>query len=505
MKNPSIESKTRVDHLNRRQFLNLAAGCSAAALVPSTGCKSQTRVAASKPKALGMARPNILFIMVDDLGPEWLSCYGGQEMETPNIDRLAETGMLFKNAYSMAQCTPTRATLLTGQYPFRHGWVNHWDVPRWGAGCHFDPAHNITFARVLKTAGYVTAAAGKWQINDFRVQPDAMQQHGFDEHCMWTGYETNTPPSAERYWDPYINTKEGSRTYKGKFGTDVFVDFLIDFMKRNKSKPMMLYFPMCLTHGPLTNTPLDPEAQGKIERHKAMVRYTDHTIARLVKALDELNIRDNTIIFFTTDNGSARGISARMSGRLVQGGKATIGEPGVRAPFIVNCPGLVPAGVRTDALTDFTDMFPTFAELAAAKVPKDVVIDGRSIAKLILGKADDSGRDWIMAMGFGAAKLEDGRVVPVKQFADRVVRDKRHKLWLFDGKPVKLFDLIVDPAEKNNLLLKYNDPDVAAARKKLQAFARSFPDKDAAPKYDPTPPQPWDRKPVSARKKKLKS
>jgi arylsulfatase A-like enzyme len=498
-----------MENLNRRQFLNLTVGTAAAALFSS----SCDRVAASKPalsqaegpKALGMVKPNIILIMVDDLGPEWISCYGGEEMKTPNIDKLAEGGMLFKNAYSMAQCTPTRATLLTGRYPFRHGWINHWDVPRWGAGCHFDPKHNITFARILKTTGYVTAAAGKWQINDFRVQPDAMQQHGFDEHCMWTGFETDNPPSAKRYWDPYINTKAGSRTYKGKFGIDVFVDFLIDFMKRHKDSSMMLYFPMCLTHGPLTNTPLAPDAQGKIERHKAMVRYTDHAVGRLVKALDELNIRDKTIIFFTTDNGSSRGITARMNGRLVKGGKATIGEPGVGAPFIVNCPGLVPAGVRTDALTDFTDMFPTFADLAGARIPNDMNIDGHSIAKLILGKADDSSRNWIMAMGFGAAKLTDGRVVPVKRFADRVVRDKRHKLWLLDGKPAKLFDLIADPAEKNNLLLKNNDPDVAAARKKLQAVAQSFPEKDAAPKYDPTPPQPWDRKPVRAGKKNLKN
>ncbi len=124
-----------------------------------------------------------------------------------------------------------------------------------------------------------------------------------------------------------------------------------------------------------------------------MVRYTDHTVGRLVKAMDELNIRDNTIIFFTTDNGSSRGISARMNGLLVKGGKATIGEPGVRAPFIVNCPGLVPAGVRTDALTDFTDMLPTFAELAGAKIPTDISIDGHSIAKLIRGKDDDSPRE----------------------------------------------------------------------------------------------------------------
>jgi len=484
---------------NRRQFLNLVAGGASAALLSHAGCQSQTAKRRNPSKW-----PNILFIMADDLGPEWLSCYGGEEMKTPNLDRLAEGGMLFNNAYSMAQCTPTRATLLTGQYPFRHGWVNHWDVPRWGAGCHFDPKHNITFARILKTADYVTAAAGKWQINDFRIQPDVMQKHGFDDYCMWTGYETGNPPSAKRYWDPYIHTKKGSTTYKGKFGTDVFVDFLIGFMDCNKRKPMMLYFPMCLTHGPLTNTPLEPDAQGKIERHKAMVRYTDHAVGRLVKALDELNIRDNTIVFFTTDNGSAKSISARMNGRMVRGGKASLGEPGVRAPFIVNCPGLVPAGVRTDALTDFTDMLPTFAELTGAKIPKDITIDGRSVANLILGKADDSPRDWIMAMGFGAAKLKDGRVVGTKEHADRVVRDKRHKLWLLDGKPARLFDLLADPAETNNLI-EGKDSTIIEARKKFEAVAQSFPKKDGTPKYDPTPPQPWDKKPNRSKKKKLKN
>lgn len=91
-------------------------------------------------------RPNIIFVMIDDLGPEWVNCYGAEDIETPHIDSLAASGMKFLNAYSMPQCTPTRATLLTGQYPFRHGWVNHWDVPRWGAGCHFDAKYNVTFA-----------------------------------------------------------------------------------------------------------------------------------------------------------------------------------------------------------------------------------------------------------------------------------------------------------------------------------------------------------------------
>ncbi|MBN1125723.1 MAG: sulfatase-like hydrolase/transferase [Sedimentisphaerales bacterium] len=438
-------------------------------------------------------KPNILFIMVDDLGPEWISCYGGQDIQTPNIDALAEGGMRFTNAYSMPKCTPTRVSLLTGQYPWRTGWINHWDVPRWGAGCHFDWRYYTTFAHILRCAGYATAAAGKWQINDFRIQPDAMQRHGFDDRCMWTGGETGNPPSENRYWDPYIHTQQGSRTYTGRFGTDVFVEFLIDFMQRHRDKPMLLYFPMCLTHGPLTSTPLDPQAQGKMSRHKAMVRYMDHAVGRLVDALEQLGIRENTIVFFTTDNGTAGGITGRLNGREVKGGKGTLWERGCHAPFIVNAPGLVPIGIVTDALTDFTDILPTFAELAGTPVPKDTVIDGKSVASLLLGKTQDSPRQWILSMGGGEARQVNGRVVPEKDYADLVIRDKQYKLWVEDGKSTRLYNLLDDPGEATNLI-DSKDINILSAREKLEQIIESLPKKDAVPMYDPTPAQSWDRK-----------
>jgi len=439
-------------------------------------------------------QPNILFILVDDLGPEWISAYGSDVVETPNVDRLAEYGMLFTSAYSMPQCTPTRVTLLTGQYPFRHGWTNHWDVPRWGAGAHFDPDLNPSFARILRATGYKTAIAGKWQINDFRVQPDVLEEHGFDEWAVWTGYETGNPPSAERYWDPYIHIRDGSQTYEGRFGTDVFVDFLIDFMKEYRDEPMLLYFPMALTHPPLIPTPSEPDATGMIPRHRAMVRYMDHAVGRLVTALEELDLRDKTIIFFTTDNGTSRGIVGRMNGRNIEGGKGTLGENGMLAPFIVNSPGIVPAGVRTGALTDFTDLLPTFVDLAGTTIPDTEIVDGHSIVPLLRGQTENSPREWIMAMGFGPARLTPEGVTPVQTFTDRVVRDKRYKLWILDGEPARLYDLFVDPGEQENILGS-TDPSVIEARRKLEAVVRTFPSKDARPRYNPNPPQPWDRLP----------
>jgi len=440
-------------------------------------------------------QPNILFIMLDDLGKEWISCYGAEDIKTPNIDALAAGGMKFNNAYSMPQCTPSRATLLTGKYPWRNGYVNHWDVPRWGVG-YFDwkQRENTTFARLMKDLGYKTCAAGKWQINDFRIEPQAMKKHGFDDWAMWTGWETGNPPSGKRYQDPYINTPAGSKTYKDKFGPDIYTDHIIQFMKEHKKDPMCLYLPMTLPHTPFVVTPDEPKASSKLDRHKAMVRYIDKLIGKLVKALEELAIRDNTILIFTTDNGSVGSITGTLNGTKVQGGKSKEKESGICAPFIVNCPGLVPAGKVTDALTDFSDLLPTFVELGGGKVPEDLVVDGQSIAPLILGKEKDSKRKWIMALGFGPAKVDQDGVKPRDPFTTRVIRDKKYKVWVSkDKKMVRLHDLTEDPWEEINLIESKKE-EHSIARGKFSKILYSLPDKDARPLYQPRASNPWDIK-----------
>lgn len=441
------------------------------------------------------SRPNIVLILVDDLGKEWVSCYGAEEVETPRIDALADSGTRFENFYSMPQCTPTRVALLTGQYPFRNGWINHWDVPRWGDGAHFDPALNPSFAGLLRAAGYRTCAAGKWQVNDFRVQPDVMTRHGFDEWCMWTGFETGNPPSAERYHDPYIHTKSGSGTRRGAFGDDVFADFIIDFMRRHRDDPFLVYFPMCLTHPPLTATPLEPDAASPRDRHLAMVRHADHLAGRIVDTLGELGLRERTLVVWTTDNGTSAGIDGRRGGRLVKGGKGRTLEPGINAPFIASWPGTVPAGRTSRALIDVTDLLPTFAELAGARIPDGLVVDGRSFAAVLAGRAESSERRWILAMGGGPGSFdpESGRVVNRTAFRDRVLRDERFKLFVGrDRAPERLVDLDADPDEATNLM-DSADPEVARARDHLVEAAAALPAVDANPRYDPLPPQPWDQ------------
>ncbi len=467
--------------ISRRQFLKtVGAGVALTTMGGALQARSRGR------------RPNILFIMVDDLGKEWISSYGAEEIETPHIDALAKGGLRFNCAYSMPQCTPSRVTLLTGQYPWRTGWVNHWDVPRWGIG-YFDPKRYTTVASLLKNAGYTTAAAGKWQINDFRVMPDAMRQHGFDDWCLWTGYETGNPPSGERYWDAYVNTPKGSRTHQGKFGPDLYAEFLMDFAERNKDKPMFLYWPMCLTHGPLVHTPDEPDVKGKYPTHKAMIRYTDKLVGRVVAKLDDLGIRENTIVIFTTDNGSGGGFTATRNGHRVKGGKGKKWEAGVCEPFIVNCPGLVPAGAETDALTDFTDLLPTFVELAGGRVPEDLDIDGVSIAPVLLGMETESKRDWIMALGHGAAKRDEKGVRGQYDYASRVIRDQRFKVWVDTNRAItELYDLKTDPWEQTNLIASA-DPKHLAAKKKFQKIVDWMPARDARPQYGPRASQPWER------------
>lgn len=445
-------------------------------------------------------RPNILFILVDDLGKEWVSCYGAEDVETPNIDKLADSGMLFHNVYSMPQCTPTRLTFLTGQYPFRHGWVNHWDVPRWGGGAHFDESVNPSVANYMREAGYATAIAGKWQIDDFRVEPDALLKAGFEEYCMWTGYETGIPASAERFQDAYIFTKSGSKTYEDSFGPDEFKDFLIQFMGVKRDKPFFAYYPMVLTHPPLVNTP-DESADTPIGKHKAMVRYTDKILGEMVAALEATGKRDNTVIIWTTDNGTSRGLVGNYKGQAIDGGKSKTIEAGIASPFIVSWPDKVKPKQSTQALVDFTDLLPTFLDLAGVTVPQrlqldnvEYPLDGHSFKPTLLHAEGSKGREWILSMGGGnKAKLTEQGVENQYVFRDRVVRNQQYKLYInTEAKADKFFDLIADPFETTNLIEELNTEERRSNFEQLSQVITIFPPKDAEPRYHPNPPQEWD-------------
>lgn len=435
-------------------------------------------------------QPNIIVVLVDDLGKEWLSCYGSEDLQTPNIDQLAKDGMKFNNAYSMPQCTPSRVSLLTGQYPNRHGWVNHWDVPRWGKGAHFDTKHYTSIAQIMKQTGYSTCAAGKWQIDDFRVEPNAMRDAGFDAWCMWTGAEGgNIAASSKRYWDPYIFKQGGSKTYTGAFGPDLYAEFIHDFISDQKDKPFFVYWPMALTHTPFVHTPLHPNAKTKLDKHKAMVLYTDLLVKRLRDHLDSLQLRDDTLIIFTTDNGTVGSITGKRNGQKIRGGKTKLVEPGINAPFIACWPRKIKPGMTSDTLIDFTDFLPTCSAIAGTEIPNNLS-DGHSFLPSLLDAQAQGSRKWIMAMGSHPAKYSQHRVIPTLAFKPRSLRDQRWKVQVDQNRQIShLHDLHKDPWEKVNLL---TNPEAAPVLKRFEKIVASLPAKDAAPLYDPNPKQDWE-------------
>lgn len=404
--------------------------------------------------------PNLLFILMDNIGQDWFGCYGSLEGQTPEIDKLAEGGVRFRHCYVMPLCSTSRHVFLTGRYPFRTGWRIHHDAAIYGGG-YFDWNREITFARVLRSAGYATAIAGKWQINNLFDQPDALKKHGFDEHCIFPEGPRGHPAHTKRYWNPYVLV--GGRRIKteGKFGPDLFTDYLIDFIRRPRDRPFLAFYSTVLTHLPATSTPLN-KGRDLTEREQlaGMVRYADHCVGRLVAALDASGLRENTIVLIATDNGTPAVFGGRVGGRVFEAAAETMVEGDMKegsidVPFVVNCPALVPGGRVCDALVDSSDVFPTLLDLAGAKPPQDVTIDGKSFAAILRNEPNAaSSRKWIFS-----------------QYAHRrLVRNDRYKLRS-DG---RFHDLLRDPLEEHDLSAS-TDPEIVAQRKKLKRALDAFP------------------------------
>lgn len=388
-------------------------------------------------------KPNIVLIMGDDLGHECLSSYGGRSYQTPHLDKLARTGIRFTHCYSQPLCTPSRVQIMTGQYNFRN-------YTEFGA---LHPKE-ITFGNILKKAGYATSVVGKWQLaarnEGVGTYPD---KAGFDEHCLW-----QVDRLGSRYWDPLVQENgifmEG---LKGEYGPDVFLDFIMGFMERRKNESFFIYYPMVLTHAPFVPTPDSAEAndlrKSNPEYFGDMVTHMDKIVGKIVQKADELGIRKNTVILFTSDNGTHRVIKTEMQGRTVTGGKGTPTDAGTHVPLIANWLGTSPRGKICDDLIDFSDFFPTLARLAGTEIPENLAVDGNSFLPQIKGEKATP-REWVFCH-------YDPRWSNWKPC--RFVRDKKWKLY-DDG---RLYDLHSDLLEKSPLR-DNQDKETGAVRRRLQ-------------------------------------
>lgn len=405
--------------------------------------------------------PNLILILVDDVGCDWFSCYEAAQ-KTPNVDRLAAEGVKFTTAWATPICSPSRVELLTGRYPFRTGWIDHHDAPRWG-GKGLDWEKEKTFARFLRDAGYATAIAGKWQINDLRKY-DALKLHGFDEHCVWPGYETgNVPPSDERYWSAFLQTNDKREIHTNRFGPDVVHEFALDFIRRHKDKPFLLFYPMILCHSPYPTTPLNRASppKGMKQIYSDLITYVDQQVGTLLDEVDKLGLAENTVILFTGDNGSSTG--GERYGQKIPAGKAFTHNWGVQVPLIVRAPVLTKQPHVVNTPVDFSDVFPTLLELAGIPRPTELTVDGRSLVPLLRGDArPEQQRAWIFS--------ERGK--------NRTVRDERFKL----DSSGKFWDLQSDPLEANDLSQSTVE-EVVKARRKLMAVLHSLP-ADGPPPFE---------------------
>ncbi|MGE4003413.1 MAG: sulfatase-like hydrolase/transferase [Planctomycetaceae bacterium] len=332
------------------------------------------------------ARPNIVLIMADDLGYECIAANGGESYRTPVLDGLAAEGVRFEHCYSQPLCTPTRVKLMTGMSNMRN-YVEFGTLE----------TSQVTFANLLRDAGYATAIVGKWQLGRDASLP---QHFGFDEHCLW---QLLRRPS--RYAHPGLEVNGQMIDYgRGKYGPAIVVDYACEFIERNKDKPFLLYYPMMLTHSPFEPTPdsagWNPQEpggrneRGDVKNFGDMVTYMDKMVGRIDDQLARSGVRDNTLLLFIGDNGTGRPITSMMNGRAVQGGKGLTTDAGTRVPLIVSWPAKSPRGAVCRDLVDMSDFLPTFCEAAGVEIPSSLTIDGQSFLPQLKGEPGQP-REWI--------------------------------------------------------------------------------------------------------------
>jgi len=404
--------------------------------------------------------PNIVFIMADDLGFTDLASFGSGYYETPNIDKLASQGLKLTNYHHCQNCQPTRAALMSGQYAPRTGVYTVGGIGRfdWGQrslrpvdNMERLPLDKVTIAQSLKAAGYVTGIFGKWHLGEGGGHHPA--ERGFVEAIVSMGkhFDFNTSPKTEYP--------------KGQYLADFLTDKAVDFLHRHKDERFFLYLPHFGVHSPFQAKPdliakfkEKPAAGGHHNpTYAAMIASVDESAGRVMAALDELKLADNTVLIFTSDNGGVGGYvreGLKKSGDVtdnapLRSGKGSLYEGGTRVPFIVRWPGVVKAGGSTDTPAIHVDMYPTFLELAKADAPANYPLDGTSLVSLWRNPETELPREAIYQHfpGYLGAGENTWRTTPVG-----VIQKGPWKLMeFFEDQRLELYNLKDDIGESKNL------------------------------------------------------
>lgn len=409
-------------------------------------------------------RKNIILIMADDSAADNYGCYGSTFFSTPRLDALAAGGARFTHCYSEPVCTASRVKIMTGRDNIRN-YVAFGTLDK----------SETTFGTMMKDAGYTTAVAGKWQLHggpNGSLAPDC----GFDAFCLW-----NYPGSSRsRFWKPSV-VRDGKllNTTDDDYGPDIFTDYMVEFIEANQDRPFFAYYPMVLVHSPFVRTPDSNPEDAKDKQSKAlgyfrdMTAYADKCVGRIIDALEKNGLRENTVVIYTTDNGTGRSLNYPYGNERRQGEKAYATDGGTHAPLIVNCPGTVPAGIVTDDLVDFSDVMPTLAEISGAALPK-VRLDGRSFWPQCIGKQGNP-REWIFQYyfpKFTQAAKKHGQGIKGNEIA--WAQNQKFKLYR-DG---SLFS-VADRYETHLIEPHTGQTSAETARQLLQKAIDSMPTKAA--------------------------
>lgn len=432
-------------------------------------------------------QPNILLINCDDLGYGDVGCYGSSRNDTPYIDALAKEGRRFTDFYMGSPvCSPSRGALMTGCHPQRIGFGTFHG--EWVLFPGFDIGLNpseITLPKILKKAGYSTMHIGKWHCGD---QPGFLPtDHGFDEYYGLPYSNDMAPMPGRKRPMPPLPLMHGSEVIQmqpDQAGlTERYVEKSVEFIRANKEKPFLLYFAHMHVHLPLYAAKCFVE-KSRNGDYGACVGAIDWSVGVLVDELKRSGVYENTIIMFTSDNGSRSDPGFGDCNGPLRGTKATTWEGGIRVPFIIHWKGHIKAGVNDQILTAM-DLYPSLAKIAGAKVPDDRIIDGIEMSDLLLGETEESKRDsmfYYMLDHLEAARVGDWKL-HVSRRADAGAPTGDHdKAAPAPGKNAKyfavkeLYNLREDVGETNNVYYKHHDI-VAEIMKRIEKCRSDLGDK----------------------------
>ena len=403
-------------------------------------------------------RPNILFIMVDDMGYADLGCYGGKVIQTPHIDQLAREGMRFEQCYTGSPvCAPSRSVLMTGLHTGHttvRGNFGKTGVLGLGGGQGRVPleAEDFTVAELMKEAGYVTGMTGKWGLGEPNTSGHPNLK-GFDEFFGFLNQRRAHHYFVEYLWnnDKRVVLEGNKEGKQGEYVHDLFTQFALDFIRQNQDTSFFLYIPYTIPHDayeipdtlPYANKPWTWEEKV----YAAMVSRMDGDVGEIIDLLAELGLEENTLVFFCSDNGAAQRWEGRFdSSGPLRGRKRDMYEGGIRTPMIAKWPGVVPANTLSQTPWYFADVLPTLADIVGHALPQEV--DGLSILPSLQGKAQKLSERYLYW------EFHE------RGFQQAVRKGDWKAIRLAPEEPLELYHLLQDPGEQYNVAEKF--PDIVA-------------------------------------------